>query len=115
MVNRRLYLNDIVSLEVTGPSGENVSWCGRIDQIEVSQGDFVFLAPGAHIEKVVRVSCNEGQTSGYTFPKQGQYLIKAQYQLPFPMGVLVKAARGAIVVKGPIPADPIQIVLSAER
>lgn len=111
LVNRRFYLNDVVSISVTDPSGQDVAWCGRINQIEVSQGDFVFLAPGAHLEKTVRVSCNESNTSGYTFPGLGQYVIKAQYQLPFPKEVLTKAARGAIVIKGPISANPIRITL----
>jgi hypothetical protein len=111
LVDRRFYLNDIVSLEIIGPSGQSVSWCGRIPQIEVSRGDFVFLAPGAHVEKIVRVSCNERKTSGYAFSGPGQYVIKAQYQLPFPKEVLSKAARGATIAKGPIPAHPIQITI----
>lgn len=113
LVNRRFYLNDIVSLQVTGPSGQHLSWCGHIFQIEMSLGDFVFLAPAAHVKRVVEVSCNKSKTSGYTFPGPGQYVIRAQYQLPFPKEVLEKAAHGAIVVRGPIPANPIQITLVA--
>jgi hypothetical protein len=111
LVNRRFYLDDIVTLEITGPSGNNLSWCGHIRQIEVSAGDFVFLAPDAHVEKVVQVSCNENKTLGYTISEPGQYVIKAQYQLPFPTEVLEKAAHGAVVDKGPIPAHVIQITI----
>ena len=115
LVNRRFYLNDVVSLEITGPSGQRLSWCGHIPQIEVSRGDFVFLAPGAHVEKIVQVSCNESKTSGYEISAPGTYVIRAQYQLPFPKEVLAKAARGAAVVKGPISARPIQITLVVSK
>lgn len=111
LVNRRFYLNDTVSLEINGPSGRALAWCGRISQIEVSPGDFVLLAPGAHVDRVVEVSCNARKTAGYAFPELGAYQIKAQYQLSFPKEALAKAAHGAIVVKGPVQADPIQVTI----
>lgn len=115
LVNRRFYLNDTVSLKIVGPARQELAWCGHISQVEPSPGDFVFLAPGAHIEKIVLASCNKSKTSGYTFSGPGQYVIKAQYQLPFPSEVLARAARGAKVVKGPISANPVKITLLASK
>ena len=110
LANRRFYLNDIVLLEITGPSGQSLTWCGHIPQTVVSQGDFVFLAPGAHIQSAVRISCNEGKTSGFMFSVPGEYVVRGRYELPFPVDALTKAAQGAVVIKGPIEAtQPIRI------
>src|SRR5215472_7313415 len=49
LVNRHLRLFDIVELQIAGPSGQRVKWCGRIPQIVDTPGAFVTLAPGARI------------------------------------------------------------------
>ncbi len=113
LANRRFYLDDTVLLQITGPSGVKLSWCGHIPQVVLSRGDFVILAPGAHVERTVRVSCDKSRSWGFVFDAPGQYVVKAQYELPFPMNVLKKAAAGALVVKGPIRARPIRIEVTS--
>ena len=117
LVNRSFHLNYQVWFEVTGPGGEKEEWCGIIPDWAVLPGDFVFLAPGAHVSGIVRATCAaRGKSWGYRFPVAGQYSIVASYGLPYPKSDLRKAAGSALVVKGPVYAKPIQLtVLPAEK
>jgi hypothetical protein len=114
-VNRRLRLNYTVWLDVIGPGGQKEEWCGIIPDWAVLAGDFVFLAPRAHVAGVVRADYAGGKTWGYRFPAPGPYSIIANYGLPWPMSDLRKAAGSALVVRKVI-AKPIQLtVVPAEE
>jgi hypothetical protein len=113
LVKRRFRLNDAVSLQVTGQQGQKAAWCGIIPDFADLRGDFVFLAPGAHVQGVMRVNCDPKQrvTWGYSFPGPGEYTVTASYELPYPLSVLKKAAGSAAVVKGPVVAKPVRITI----
>jgi hypothetical protein len=116
-VNRRLRLNYTVWLDVIGPGGQKQGWYGIIPDWPVVPGDFVLLAPRAHVTGVVRADyAAPGHPWGYRFPAPGPYSIIANYHLPWPMSDLRKAAGSALVVKDPTYAKPIQLtVLPAEK
>lgn len=115
-VNRRFHLNYTVWLDVIGPGGQKEGWCGIIPDWVVLAGDFVILAPRAHLTGVVRADyAAPGHPWGYRFPAPGQYSIIANYGLPWPESDLRKAAGSALVVRDVI-AKPIQLtVVPAEE
>jgi hypothetical protein len=112
LVNRSFHLNYQVWLEVTGPGGKKEEWCGIIPAWAELPGDFVFLAPGAHVSGIVRATCAaQGKSWGYRFPVSGQYSIVASYSLTWPKTELRRIAGSALVVKGPVYAKPIQLTV----
>jgi hypothetical protein len=112
LVNRRLYLRDSVWLEVTTPSGETADWCGPLVDRLRSQSDFAILLPTAEVENTIRVSCNKEEgTPGFVFDTPGEYLVKARYKVSDPANALVGFASGALVVRGPVEAEPVRVVV----
>jgi len=109
LVNRHFRLFDLVDLRIVGQTGQRVEWCGVIHQIVDTPGAFILLAPRAHAEKVLLVSCDKDARWGYAFPGPGQYEVTATYQLHYPLNFLREAARSALVVKGLVVAKSIQV------
>jgi len=111
LVNRHLRLFDIIDLQIVGPSGQRVKWCGRIPEIIDTPGAFVALAPGAQIEKVLIVSCDTKTKWGYELAEPGDYQVTATYSLPQRLADLKKAAGAAAAVKGPVSAKPVRLTI----
>lgn len=115
LVNRSFHLNYQVWLKVMGPGGKEEEWGGILPEFVAGEGDFVFLAPGAHVTGVIRADYGGGKTWGYRFPAPGQYTIIADYGLPWPESDLREIAGSALIMREVI-AKPIQVtVVSAER
>ncbi len=113
LVARHFVLNQYVWLKVTGPDGNVVPWCGKIDgRLE----EFAVLRPGARIESQVRVSCDSHKDSGFVFDLPGTYEVSAEYYIPEPVRALRRIAGNATPVTEHIPAKTVAItVTSAER
>jgi hypothetical protein len=115
LVNKSFHLNYQVWLKVTGPGGKEEEWCGILPEWVIFEGDFVLLAPGAHVTGVVRADCGGRERCGYTFPAPGRYSIIADYGLPWDESDLKKIAGSALIVRE-VFAKPIQVtVLPAEK
>jgi hypothetical protein len=109
LASSHFYVGDTVLLDIKSSSGEKAVWCGHIDDVAASPGDFVKLAPGGLVESTLRISCNPKKTRGYSFPRPGEYVVKARYELPFPETFLKKVAGSALVTKEPIEAGPVHL------
>lgn len=111
LVKRYFRLNDTVSLSIKGTRGQEVHWCGRIPDWANLPGDFVFLAPGAHLRAVIRVNCANHQKGswGYQFPEPGEDSIRASYKLIYPLKALKRVAGSALVVKGPVEGESVHL------
>jgi len=115
LVNRRFWLNHVVHLEVTAPSGRKAEWCGPLVDFLVSRRDYTILKPTGQVARTMRVSCDAGRTPGYSFDTPGEYVVRVRYELALPKDALSAIANGAALVTGPLEANPIRIaVRSAE-
>jgi len=115
LANRRFYLNHSVSLEITAASGQRAQWCGRLSDMLVTQDDFVILAPGSQVERTVRISCDNKGVGGYALAAPGEYVVKARYDLGLPPQALKAIAKGALVMNGPVEAQPVRIEVLPPR
>jgi hypothetical protein len=113
LINRRFHLNQTITIYVVGPQAKREQWCGILPEWADLPNDFVILAPGAHVDGRMRVNCDEGQrvTWGYKLPDPGEYVLTASYELPYPTAALKKAAGPALVVKGPVKANPVRLTV----
>jgi hypothetical protein len=117
LANRRFYLNHVVWLKITAPSGQEAAWCDtRVNDAAILDSDYVILRPRAHVERTLRVSCNDKRTSGFSFVAPGEYVVRAHYRLGYPAEGLREAARGAFILPGKLEAKPVHIeVLGAQQ
>lgn len=113
IVSRRFHLNGTISISIVGPQEKQEGWCGILPDWADLPNDFVILAPGAHVGGRIRVNCDERQkvTWGYKLPGPGEYVLTARYELPYPTSALKKAAGSALVVKGPVKANPVRLTV----
>ena len=116
-INRRFHLNATISIRVVSSQGKEEGWCGILPEWADFPDDFVILAPGAHVGGRIRVNCDEGQrlTWGYKLSGPGEYTLTARYKLPYPTSALKKAAGSALVVKGPVAANPVRLTVLPKR
>jgi len=115
LVNRRFQLNHVVQLEVRTLSGQKVEWCGRLDEVLVSRGDYAILKPAGQVERTITVSCDGRGSPGYSFGTPGEYVVKARYAPVVPKDALNAFGKGASLVQGPLEATPIRVVIRGEQ
>ena len=89
LVGRRFGLNKYVWLEITGPDGKEIPWCGKMGE---SLDEFSILRPGAKLQSLVRVSCDARRDSGFGFESPGAYSVRAYYHMPEPAKSLRRIA-----------------------
>ena len=111
LVNRRFLLNHVVQLEVRTLSGQKVEWCGRLVEVLVSRGDYAILKPAGHVERTMAVSCDGRGSPGYSFGTPGEYVVRARYKPAVPKDALDAIGKGAPLVRGPLEAAPIRVVV----
>ena len=111
LVNRRFLLNHVVQLEVRTLSGQKVEWCGRLDEVRVSRGDYAILKPAGQVERTMGVSCDGRGSPGYSFSTPGEYVVKARYKPAVPKDALDAIGKDALLVQGPLDATPIRVVV----
>jgi hypothetical protein len=111
LVDRRFLLNHVVQLEVTTPSGQKVEWCGRLVDVLVSRGDYAILTPAGQVERTMAVSCDGRGSPGYSFSTPGEYVVRARYELAVPKAASDAAGNGAPLVRGPLEAAPVRVVV----
>jgi hypothetical protein len=115
LVNRRFLLNHVVQLEVTAPSGQKVEWCGPLVDVLVSRGDYAILKPAGRVERTMAVSCDGRGSPGYSFSTPGEYVVRARYEPAVPTDALDAIAKGAQLVRGPLAAAPIRVVVRGAK
>jgi hypothetical protein len=106
LVGRRFELNKYVWLEITGPDGKELPWCGKMGE---SIDEFSILRPGAKLQALVRISCEAGKNSGFSFEDPGAYSVRAHYHMPEPTNSLKRIAAAAEIITGRVAAKPVTI------
>jgi len=107
LVARRFVLNQYVWLEISGPDGKELPWCGKIDG---GADSFLILRPGAKIQSVVRVSCDSHRDSGFVFDRRGTYNVSAYYHLPEPLNSLKRIAGSTMVTTARVRARAVEVL-----
>ena len=111
LVNRRFLLNHVIQLEVRTLSGQKVDWCGRLDEVLVSRGDYAILKPAGQVVRTMAVSCDGRGSPGYSFSTPGEYVVRARYKPAVPKEVLDAIGKSAPLLQGPLEAAPIRVVV----
>ena len=64
------------------------------------------------MENTIRVSCDkEERIPGFVFDTPGEYVVKARYKVIDTANALEGFANGALVVRAPLEAEPVRVVI----
>jgi hypothetical protein len=114
LVGSTFGLNYFIELHIEGPNGI-AHWCGRISGGKPRGKLFSVLRPGAHVNRLVTISCPAPRTFGYDMSSPGVYRITAQYKIPTPKeGLQSAVAPDVEIVMGPIPASRFEVTITSE-
>jgi hypothetical protein len=111
LVAQHFVLEEYVWVEILGPDGKELPWCGKIDGRAERRDEFAILRPGASVRSAVRVSCDAHRDSGFMLDRAGTCTLSAYYHLPYPVDSLQRIAGKAGVTTDRIRAKPISIVV----
>lgn len=82
LVSPAFILGYDVTIVLTDPQSNSVSWCGVIAQWRPVGKGLVTLSPGANIQRDRVISCDQKHESGYLLSVPGKYKFVARYRVP---------------------------------